>query len=70
MILSFYAIVAGWMLGFAASYPLSATGMASTGDWLVNFGSPRNLTLMLVFMVLTMAVVLGGVEHSVRSGTR
>ena len=70
MILSFYAIVAGWMLGFAASYPLSAAGMASTGDWLVTFGSPRNLTLMLIFMVLTMAVVLGGVEHGIERWSR
>ena len=31
LILSFYAIVAGWMLGFAASYPLKAIGMASVG---------------------------------------
>ena len=65
MILSFYAIVAGWMLGFAASYPLSAAGMEASGDWLISFGSPRNLALMLLFMALTMSVVLGGVEDGI-----
>jgi len=69
-ILSFYAIVAGWMLGFAASYPLSAAGMASAGDWLVAFGLPRNLALMLLFMTLTMAVVLGGVEDGIERWSR
>ena len=70
MILSFYAIVAGWMLGFAASYPLSAAGIASAGDWLVTFGLPRNLALMLLFMILTMAVVLGGVEDGIERWSR
>ena len=70
MILSFYAIVAGWMLGFAVSYPLSAAGMTATSDWLVAFGSRRNLTLMLGFMALTMAVVLGGVEDGIERWSR
>ena len=70
MILSFYAIVAGWMLGFAASYPLSTAGMASAGDWLVTFSLPRNLALMLLFMILTMAVVLGGVEDGIERWSR
>ena len=70
MILSFYAIVAGWMLGFAASYPLSAAGMASAGNWLVTFSSPRNLALMLLFMIMTMSVVLGGVEDGIERWSR
>ena len=70
MILSFYAIVAGWMLGFAASYPLSAASFTTTGNWLVTFGSPRNLILMLIFMALNMAVVLGGVEYGIERWSR
>ena len=70
MILSFYAIVAGWMLGFAASYPLSAAGMKASGDWLITFDSPRNLALMLFFMALTMSVVLGGVEDGIERWSR
>ena len=70
LILSFYAIVAGWMLGFAASYPLKAIGMAHTGEWLVTFDLPRNAILMLIFMGLTMAVVLGGVEDGIERWSR
>src|SRR6056300_435810 len=39
LILSFYAIVAGWMLGFAASYPLVAVGLVDIGTWLTSFGT-------------------------------
>ena len=55
LILSFYAIVAGWMLGFAASYPLKAMGVTHTAEWLITFDLPRNALLMLVFMGLTIA---------------
>jgi len=70
LILSFYAIVAGWMLGFAASYPLAAAGLVDIGTWLTSFGTPRNLFLMLLFMGLTMAVVLGGVEDGIERWSR
>jgi len=70
LILSFYAIVAGWMLGFGASYPLSAIGLEAASDWLSSFSSPRNLMLMLIFMALTMAVVLGGVEQGIERWSR
>ena len=70
LILSFYAIVAGWMLGFAASYPLAAAGLVDVGTWLTSFGTPRNLFLMLLFMGLTMAVVLGGVEDGIERWSR
>ena len=70
LILSFYAIVAGWMLGFAASYPLAAAGLVDVGAWLTSFSTPRNLFLMLLFMGLTMAVVLGGVEDGIERWSR
>ena len=70
LILSFYGIVAGWMLGFAFSYPLDAIGLSGTSEWLVNFAIPRNLVLMIVFMALTMAVVLGGVEDGIERWSR
>ena len=70
LILSFYAIVAGWMLGFSASYPLGAAGFTQASEWLISFAPPRNLLLMLGFMGLTMAVVLGGVENGIERWSR
>ena len=70
LILSFYGIVAGWMLGFTFSYPIDAIGLSATSEWLVNFAIPRNLVMMIVFMALTMAVVLGGVEDGIERWSR
>ncbi|MBL6699923.1 MAG: sodium-dependent transporter, partial [Luminiphilus sp.] len=56
LILSFYAIVSGWMLGFTAAYPLDAAGLSTQADWLTDFGNARNLLLMLLFIALTMGV--------------
>ncbi len=70
LILSFYAVVAGWMLGFSASYPLGAAGLMTASEWLVTFAPSRNLFLMLGFMGLTMAVVLGGVENGIERWSR
>jgi len=70
LILSFYAIVSGWMLGFTAAYPLDAAGLSTQADWLTEFGNARNLLLMLLFMALTMGVVLGGVEEGIERWSR
>jgi len=65
LILSFYAIVAGWMLGFTAAYPLSALGMQTSADWLTTFAIPRNLALMAIFMLMTIGIILGGVHNGI-----
>ena len=65
LILSFYAIVSGWMIGFGLAYPLNALGATDASTWLSDFSFNRNLLLMLVFMVLTMTVVAGGVEKGI-----
>lgn len=65
LILSFYGIVAGWMLGFTASYPLAAAGFEEASAWLTTFSIERNLGLMGVFMALTMAIIVGGVHNGI-----
>tara|TARA_Y100000385_G_scaffold265344_1_gene299557 strand:- start:390 stop:1523 length:1134 start_codon:yes stop_codon:yes gene_type:complete len=65
LILSFYAIVSGWMIGFGLAYPLNALGATDASTWLSEFSFNRNLLLMLAFMVLTMTVVAGGVEKGI-----
>ncbi len=70
LILSFYGIVSGWMLGFSAAYPLDAAGLSAPSEWLSSFGSGRNVLLMLLFMAMTMGVVLGGVEEGIERWSR
>ena len=65
LILSFYGIVAGWMFGFTLAYPLGVVGMDAAADWLTGFSLPRNLLLMAVFMVLTIAIIMGGVKGGI-----
>ena len=65
MILSFYAIVAGWLFGFLFSPVLEAMGMVSAAAWLESFSVGRNLALMALFMVLTILVVRNGVANGI-----
>ena len=70
LILSFYGVVAGWMLGFAISYPIQMAGFINSADWLSTFSEDRNLILMLTFMGMTGAVVAGGVENGIERWSR
>lgn len=65
LILSFYGIVAGWMLGFTGAYPLAALGQADTAEWLTGFSLSRNLSLMAVFMAMTVGIIMGGVHNGI-----
>ncbi|WP_390904943.1 sodium-dependent transporter [Vibrio fluvialis] len=65
LILSFYAIVAGWLVGSFFSSGLDLLGLNSVGHWLTTFGTERNLVLMIAFMALTMFVVRNGVANGI-----
>ena len=65
LILSFYGIVAGWMLGFTVSYPLNLLGLEGAAEWLTAFGISRNLSLMGIFMVMTVGIIMGGVKEGI-----
>ena len=65
LILSFYAIVAGWMIAFCLSSATSLAGLASLTDWLTSFSLSRNLLFMLLFMVLTIGIISEGVREGI-----
>lgn len=65
LILSFYGIVAGWMLGFTAAYPIDAAGYSEAAAWLTGFSLDRNIGLMLLFMALTVSIVMAGVHNGI-----
>jgi NSS family neurotransmitter:Na+ symporter len=65
MILSFYAIVAGWMMAFGLSSGLELVGMSGAAHWLTDFGLTRNLLFMLAFMGLTVGIITGGVQQGI-----
>lgn len=64
-ILSFYAIVAGWMMAFCLNSILTIAGFSETAAWLVEFSLPRNLFFMGLFMLLTVGIISRGVQSGI-----
>ena len=65
MILSFYAIVAGWLLGSLLSPLFALIGLDAAAEWVNAFGTERNLVMMVIFMVMTVRVVRSGVTDGI-----
>ncbi|WP_413284660.1 sodium-dependent transporter [Vibrio sp. MA40-2] len=65
LILAFYSIVAGWLVGGFVGSAFDLVGLSAASDWVNGFGSSRNLLLMVIFMALTMYVVKNGVADGI-----
>lgn len=65
LILSFYGIVAGWMLAYSLAPALEIAGMDDAAAWLIGFGLERNLLFTGIFMLLTIAIICGGVKNGI-----
>jgi NSS family neurotransmitter:Na+ symporter len=64
-ILSFYAIVAGWMIAFLVKPVALLMGAPGLAEWSVTFGDERNIVFTLVFMLLTIFIVNAGVKDGI-----
>ena len=62
LILSFYAIVAGWMIAFCLASVATFINMDGLGDWLTSFTIEGNILFMLIFMALTVGIISRGVQ--------
>lgn len=65
MILSFYAIIAGWMIAFCLSGVLELVGMHDAANWLTVSALPRNILFMLLFICLTVGIISSGVQAGI-----
>ena len=65
LILSFYAIVAGWMIAFCLSSLAGLLGLRELAEWLTTFSLTRNLVFMLLFMGLTVSIISAGVREGI-----
>lgn len=65
LILSFYAIVAGWMLAYALAAVADMARANDVSEWLTGFTVSRNLVFTAVFMALTVAIICGGVKNGI-----
>ena len=64
-ILSFYAIVSGWMLAFLLQPVAQVIGLTALADWLVVDGVVRNSLFVVVFMLLTIFIISAGVKEGI-----
>ena len=67
LILSFYAIVAGWILAKFAAPLMQLLGFDDAAVWLAQGGLVRDLAACFLFSVLTMWIVARGVSQGIEA---
>ena len=65
LILSFYALVGGWMFAYMLESLSELAGFDVLSNWLTGFSHTRNLLFCALFMGLTAAIVNGGVSDGI-----
>lgn len=65
LILSFYAIVAGWMITYLLEPLAILANLPQAAAWLTEFGFERNLLSMAIFMGMTMAIIASGIQGGI-----
>lgn len=70
LILSFYAIVSGWLLAFMFAPLAELMGFNAAAIWLTDFSVQRNVIMMILFLVLTVHVVRSGVTDGIERWSR
>lgn len=70
LIMSFYAIVAGWMLAFTAEPITTAIGATDASSWLTEQSLSRNLIFTFVFTVFTIFIISRGVEDGIEKWSK
>ncbi|QBY03048.1 sodium-dependent transporter [Thalassotalea sp. HSM 43] len=65
LMLSFYSIVAGWMLSHALSPLMALLGFDSAATWLADSSVARNLAFTPIFIVLSALIINRGVHSGI-----
>lgn len=69
LILSFYAIVAGWMIAYGLSGAIEIFFKGEVNQWLRGFSLSRNLIFTAIFYLLTIHIVANGVTSGIERWT-
>ncbi len=70
LILSFYGIIAGWMMSYAIEPLARLGGLSGIADWLVNHSLIRNILFTTLFMGLTIFIIRRGVEEGIEKWSK
>ncbi|KGJ95775.1 sodium-dependent transporter [Thalassotalea sp. ND16A] len=65
LMLSFYSIVAGWMLSHALSPLMALLGFADLSSWLADSSFARNLAFTPIFIILSALIINKGVHAGI-----
>lgn len=65
LILSFYMIVAGWMIAYMCQAITEVIGWDAASKWLTDFSISRNIIFSLVFAIMTISIVSRGVSSGI-----
>lgn len=65
MMLSFYSIVAGWMLAHALSALFELIGFSHIADWLATSSTLRNIIFTPVFILLSATIIHQGIHAGI-----
>lgn len=65
VILSFYAIIAGWLISFALAPITQFLGLNDLQEWLTTFSLSRNVTFTFCFMILTIIIISKGISNGI-----
>ncbi|QYO70603.1 sodium-dependent transporter [Vibrio cholerae] len=65
VVLAFYSIVGGWIICFLLGAMTDLFGFTAASAWLKGFSVERNLFGTLIFYVLTILIVQGGVKQGI-----
>ncbi len=65
MVLAFYSIVGGWVICFALGAIVDVVGMTELAQWFKGFSLERNIFGTIIFYVLTILIVQGGVKNGI-----
>ncbi|MTI29660.1 sodium-dependent transporter, partial [Xanthovirga aplysinae] len=65
LILSFYAIVAGWMMAFGVEPLLRVMGLNEAANWVISQSISSNILFTILFYLISIGVVVGGVSRGI-----
>ena len=65
LILSFYSIIAGWMVAYFIGAIAQLLGMLEVKAWLTDFSLTRNVVFCIFFYSLTISIVSSGVSGGI-----
>lgn len=70
LILSFYGIIAGWMMSYAIEPLAKLAGLTTAADWLISQSLVRNILFTALFMSLTIFIIRRGVEQGIEKWSK